>query len=526
MNVESRLRQHGEIVEYTQEMVQEYIRCKEDIIYFAETYFYIVNVDRGKELINLFEYQKKMLKAMIEPPLGKRHLCILSSRQLGKTTTNTIYLLHYGLFNESKSIAIIANKESTAIKIMKKVKLAYEMLPKFLQQGITKGGWNKKTIEFENGSTIEASSTSSTTARGSSSNCVMLDEFAFVPKGIADEFYSSVYPIISSGKTTKIIMVSTANGMNHFYNMYMDAKNLRNNFYAIEIKWNENPNNDEQFKEDTIKDIGLLKWLQEYENKFLGSNSILIDGTLLEKYNQKDPIDFKWNGCLSIYEHPDPSATYIMGVDTAKGIGKDYSVIQILKINGIEDVKQVAIYRNNRIDPHSYAKLVIEVSNYYNRSWILIENNGKEGGMLAEALWWEYECDRLVCTDNKQVGILSSVKTKFIANMNLKRYIENKYLELVDRTTISELNKYEEVSPNVFRASSKDDHDDCVTALIWALYFIELNNLIGLSFDQMTKKIVIQTKKEDNFASAPVVIFDNGDEENGIYVDEDGVVWS
>jgi len=494
----SGLKAAGDKVEYTQEMINEYIRCKTDVIYFAEKYYYIVTLDQGKRLIKLADHQKRLLKGLVEPEdPERRHACILSARQSYKTTTTNIYLLHYALFNDDKEIAVLANKERTAIKIMKRLKTAYEKLPLFLQQGIVNGGWNKKTIEFENGTTITASATSSSAIRSDSCNLLFMDEFAFVPDNIAGDFMASVYPTIISGQTTKMIIVSTPNGMNHFFDIWTDAVRGRNSFQPMRIHWWEVEGRNEKWKQQVIHDIGLQKWLQEFECKFLGSASTLIDANVLEHIETQDPVDYKWSGAFMIYEPPIQGEEYLIAADTGKGIGKDASVIQVCKVLGMNELVQVAKYWNNRIAPHDFASIVDQVSQYYNMAQILAENNGKEGGVMCHTLWYHLNCDRLVNPNVKDVGILSTVKSKFRANMALKKYMENEWIAICDSRTRTELSKYTEKKPNVFAADNKEDHDDCVTSLIWLVYFSEMEiiNCIDIAFDPETKAVIRDDKR-------------------------------
>jgi hypothetical protein len=524
----SSFRLHGEEMSYTPEMIQEFIKCKEDVIYFAEKYVNIITLDRGKEIIKLWDHQKELLRVMENPPEGKRHLCILSSRQSAKTTTCIIFMLHYALFNEDKTVAILANKEATAIDILKRVKLAYENIPRWLQQGISRGGWNKKTIEFENGSKIRAASTSSSALRGISANIVLLDEFAFVPDNLASEFMSSVYPIIVQGTTTKIIIVSTSNGMNFFHDIYRASVAGENNYHPVTINWRAVPGRDDAWKDNVIRDIGLMRWMQEFECKFLGSTATLVDGTKIEAMVKKEPIEVLRDGCLLVYEKPVKGAVYILGVDPGKGLGQDYSTMQILRVDGVEDLEQVAIYRNNKIDPHNFAGVVVEISVMYNNGFLLVENNGKEGGMVIEAIHYVHQYEQLICLSPTELGITSNVKVKFTANMLMRRYVENNFIKIHDKTTIIELGKYEEVKPNIFKAKDKSDHDDCVTALIWAVYFVELIDIIGLSFDEKTRAIINGDFSSTNYngSDIPVAVIDDGTEMFDYqFVDEDGVVW-
>ena len=267
------LRSANEKIVYTPEMKKEFIRCYSDIIHFGEEYCYIITIDEGKVKIKFWDFQKRMIKAMYDPPEyrnaegqmeKKKFLIVLSPRQVGKTTVSAVYLTHYAIFNEHKTIAILANKEKTALEILSRIKMIYEGLPLWLQPGIVDGGWNKQSITLGNGSRIIATSTASSAIRGYTINSLFLDEFAFVPPQIAEEFMNSVYPTVSSGKTSKIIIVSTPNGMNHFYNIWIDAIRGKNSYFPVKINWWEVPGRDDNFKKEIIRNQGITSWNQEY----------------------------------------------------------------------------------------------------------------------------------------------------------------------------------------------------------------------------------------------------------------------
>jgi len=466
------LRKVGERIEYTQEMINEIIKCKEDIIYFAERYFYIIHPDRGKEKIQLYEWQKKVLKAYVDTPNGKRHCIVKIARQSGKTTVSTIFLLWYALFNKDKTIAVVAHKQEAAIDILKRIKMSIGMLPLWLQQGLMEDGWNKKSVVFENGSRILAQATSAESLTSLAVNLLFLDEFAKVPAHVAEEFITSTYPVITAGKTSKIIMISTPKGLNHFYEFWAKAvrEEKQNNFFPIRVSWWEVPNRDEVWKEQTIADIGPIRFAQEFQCKFLGGSSTLIDSDVLERIQFKDPIAMKWNGLLQMYKQPVPNGQYILGVDTAKGTGKDSSVIQVLKINNQYDIEQVAVYRSNLIRPHDYSQIVVSIAKLYNNAGVMVENNDI-GQSVCDSVWYELEYEELINIDPKGLGIRSTKKTKAKANALLKEYVEKDWLRLCDERTLYELSRYEEIRPNVF-AAGKHEHDDCVTSLLWALYFL------------------------------------------------------
>jgi hypothetical protein len=530
------LRAANEAIEYTNEMIEEVIRCKEDIIYFAEHYFHIVTIDEGKQLITLFDYQKKMLKAFINPPdyksvktdqlEPKRHIIVKIARQSGKTTTATIFLLWYALFNKDKTIAILANKEPTAIEILDRIKLSFKHLPLWLQQGIADSGWNKKSIKFENGVKIMARATSPDSISGETVSLLYMDEFAKVQEHIAEEFITSTYPVISSGKTSKVIIVSTPTGMNHFFEFWQRAIRGESNFFPVSVPWFEHPHRDEKWKQDMIKDIGNIRFQQEFACKFLGTASTLIDSDVLEMCVIREPIATKWTGVFSIYEQPIRGKQYILGVDSAKGTGKDYSVIQVLKINNSHNLEQVAVYRNNLISPHDFAQVVISISQYYFDSYMMVENN-EVGEAVCNTIWYEYENENLLSCDSKLeiidgkhkkiyngLGIRSTRKTKLEANLLLKDYAEKGWLKICDSRTLYELARYEEIRPNIF-SCGRDVHDDTITSLLWALFFLtteyydgEATN-ISSQIDEKYRLDNGQNDDEDDNQEPPVIVIDD-----------------
>lgn len=465
------LRGAGEKISMTQEEIQEYIKCKNDILYFAEKYYYIQTIDEGRIKIKLWDYQKKLLKAYENPPNNKRHVILASSRQSGKSESTRVFLLHYLLFKRDSNIAILANAEKTAKEILARIKMSYQLLPLWLQKGVVEGGWNNLTVELENGVRLLASSTSSNSIVGFTVNLLYIDEVSKIPDHIFEEFYSSVLPTISSGKTSKIIMTSSPKGLNSFYNIYKSAVKGENSFYPIKLSWNARPDRTQEWAEEMKKNVTPQQWAQEFLCQFLGSSNTLISGDVLESIDTTNPIDLKFNSALSIFEHPQLEFMYVMGVDTSRGLGSDYSVIQVLKILDERKLEQVAIYRCNTIDCDSFANVCVGVSEYYNDAYMMVENNDI-GHMVCDRIWNDHENEKLINYDPKNLGIRSTKKTKFEGNMLLKKYVENNYLKIRDTNTVYELSRYEEVSPNVFHCNTQNGNDDCVTSLIWALYFI------------------------------------------------------
>ena len=518
----------GEEIEFTPEQMKEFIKCRNDIVYFAQNYFHIVVLGKGKRKIKLYPFQEDILKTSTDLPNGKRHMVLLASRQIGKTTMMSIILLHEAIFNEDRTIAVLANKEKTALEIIKRIKTAYQMLPRFLQMGVTPDGWNKKSIVFQNGSSIHGSATSSSAIRGLTIDTLLLDEYAFVPTQICEDFMSSVYPTIISGDKSRILMVSTPQGLNHFYQVYNDAERGINNYHPIKVYWSQVPGRDEKWKNKIIKDIGMRRWRIEFELEFVGSSNTLIEGSCimeLEK-NTIEPVEFKYGTTLAIYEPPVRGCTYAIGADPAKGIGKDNAVAQIFKINMLENFEQVAVFCDNRTDPKKFARIIVELSEFYNSAPVLIENNGKEGALVCDSLFYDHDFDRMVNTQisgRREFGIMSNSKTKLDASLNMKRYLENGWVKIKDKKTVFELSRYEEVKPNVFKCGDSTGHDDRCTSLSWVLYLVELQEYMELGWAEDGKPIQDQNNYGRGDGSEHTPVFDNGLE--GSYIDSDGQEW-
>lgn len=465
------LRGESEQVPMSQWEIQEYIKCKNDIIYFAENYYYIQTIDDGKVKMKLWDYQKQLLKVFDSPPNNKRHVVVCASRQCGKTESTRVFLIHYLLFKKDSNIAILANSEKTAKEILARIKMSYQLLPLWLQKGVKEGGWNNLTIELENGVRILASSTSSNSIVGFTINLLYIDEVSKIADHIFDEFYASVLPTISSGKSSKIIMTSSPKGLNSFYTIYKDAVKNENNYYPVKLPWDVRPDRDDEWLENMKKDMPYQKFCQEFLCKFIGSSNTLIDGDILEEIELKNPIDYKYGMLMSIYEHPIQKCNYVLGVDSSRGGGGDYSVVQVLKIISEKEIEQVAVYRNNKIDPESLGGVCVEISQFYNNASIMVENNDM-GSMVCKVIFYDLECEQLINTDPKGLGTRATRKTKLEGNLLLKKYLENGFLKVVDYNTLNELSRYEEISPNVFHANTQDGSDDHVTSLLWGLFYL------------------------------------------------------
>lgn len=390
------------------------------------------------------------------------------------TTIAAVYILWYMLFNKNKSIAILGNKEETSREIMDRLREAYEMLPLWMQPGILT--WNKKSIKLSNKSKAFTAATTPSGIRGKSINFLLLDEFAFVDSTIAEPFMASVFPVISSGQTGRICVVSTPNGTNHFYDIWRKAIMGKGSFKPIRVHWNEIPGRDEAWKEMMISDIGLMRFNQEYGGEFLGSSATLISGKFLEEQlaEHVDDEHFKSlkTGKYKVWKEPAPGKRYVVGVDTADGIGKDYSVIQVLDISDLYKIEQVAIYVSNDTKPIEFSQLIKEISIKYNNAPTMIENNNRGGGRVTYWLWYELDFENMVNVQKKEKGITASTKTKSMACTNMQTIFETKRIIIRDRQTVNELLEFEDRGDGYYSAK-RGKHDDRVMSLLWALYYME-----------------------------------------------------
>ena len=370
---------------FTKKQVEEVIKCLDDPKYFISTYLKIVTIDKGLVPFKMYDFQR----TMVETFHANRFTICKLPRQSGKSTIIVSYLLHYVLFNDNVNVAILANKSSTARDLLGRLQLAYEHMPKWLQQGVL--NWNKGSIELENGSKIVAASTSSSAVRGSTFNIIFLDEFAYVPNNIAEEFFSSVYPTISSGKSSKVMIVSTPHGMNMFYKMWMDAENKRNDYIPIEVHWSEVPGRDEKWKEQTIRNTSESQFQTEFECEFLGSVDTLIKATKIKTIAVVEP---KRSGGLDVYELPIKDHIYTMTVDVSRGLSNDYSAFVVLDCTQAP-YKIVAKFRDNEIKPIVFPSIIERVANHYNTAFVLIEINDL-GQQVADAMQFELEYDNMM----------------------------------------------------------------------------------------------------------------------------------
>ena len=463
------LKRKGTPVEWTSEMIQEYVKCAKDPIYFSEQYIQIVHVDHGLIPIKLYDYQKEIIKQISE----HRRMAVNTSRQAGKTTTAVAVILHYVLFNEHKTVALLANKGDAAREILDRIKIAYEALPKWMQQGVIE--WNKGSVEFENGCKIIAGATSSSAIRGKSISFLYIDETAFVENW--DEFFASVFPTISSGNTTKILFTSTPNGLNHFYKTCEGAREGKNGYQFLEVMWYDVPGRDDKWKEETLQamDYDYQKFAQEFECEFLGSSGTLIDGSKLKQLVYREPI-FDRNGLVQ-YAQPEPDRTYVLLADVSRGKGLDYSAFHVVDVTQMP-YKQVCVFRDNMITPIDYAETIYKVLKTYNDAYTLVEVNDI-GEQVSDILYYEFEVENLLYTESagrsgKRIsggfgkaadrGIRTTKSVKAIGCNMLKLLVEQDQLILNDFETIKELSTFSR--KGVSYEAESGCHDDLVMGLV------------------------------------------------------------
>ena len=441
----SKLKRSGAAIDWTEEMVQEYIKCANDPIYFSEKYIQIVHVDHGLIPIEMYDYQKEIVEKITK----SRRVAVVTSRQAGKTTTAVAVILHYVLFNDYKTVALLANKGDAAREILDRIQIAYEALPKWIQQGVIE--WNKGSVAFENGCKIIAGSTSSSAIRGKSISLLYIDETAFVENW--DQFFASVFPTISSGKTTKVLFTSTPNGMNHFYKTIIGAKEGRNGYEYVEVPWQRVPGRDEAWRKDTLEsmDGDVQKFAQEFECEFIGSSGTLISGEILKQLVHQTP-EYQKNG-LKIYEEPQLGRNYACTVDVSRGKGLDYSAFQVIDVTKMP-YKQVAVFRDNLTPPMEYTQLLVGVLNKYNQASVLVEVNDI-GGQIADLLHYDYEYENIIKTQpggsaGKRIsvggkgerGVRTTKTVKNVGCSILKLLVEQRQLLLNDFDTIAELSTF------------------------------------------------------------------------------------
>jgi len=463
--------------EYTKEQVRNLKKASGNILYFAEQFFHIINLDRGKEKIKLYKPQKRALRKMRDT----RFFCLLASRQIGKSTMMTIYILWQACFNNDQRILLVANKEATAIEIFQRVRMAYEELPNWLKPPVIE--YAKTSMTLENGSKIGITTTTGTAARGQSVNCLVIDEMAFIEPNLVEEFWKSVFPIISSSKKSKVFVCSTANGTdNLFYKLYMGAIEGTNSWAHDKIKWDEVPGRDEAWAKDTKTALGSSEaWLQEFECEFIHSGESTLDDELFEEMMGKvsKPKIVLDEGHYKIWEEPDDTKLYVAGVDISEGVGVDASVIQILDITDIRDIKQVAVYRNNTIPPLEFTNRVYKILRNWGSPLALIERNNC-GAQVVDRLAVDMGYEKIVSYGNANAhrrnvmrGMIAHTNTKYKGVLNMRYFMnEVRVVNLNEEETVMELRNFVRF-PNGTWKARPGFHDDRVMAMLYSLFILE-----------------------------------------------------
>ena len=513
---------------FTPEQVEEFVKCSQDPVYFITNYIKIISLDRGLVPFELYDFQS----SMVEKFHANRFNIAKLPRQSGKSTVVTAYLLWYIIFNDNVNVAILANKAATAREMLQRLQLSYENLPNWMQQGVV--NWNRGSLELENGSKIMAASTSASAVRGMSFNIIFLDEFAFIPTHIAEEFFSSVYPTISSGKSTKVIIISTPKGMNMFYKLWHDAEKGKNEYTTTEVHWSQVPGRDADWKEQTIRNTSEEQFNQEFECEFLGSVNTLITSSKLKMLVYDDPI--KSNQGLDIFEEPKPEHTYCITVDVARGITKDYSAFCVMDTTTIH-YTMVAKYRNNKIKPLLFPNIINDVAKAYNHAYVLIEVNDI-GGQVADIMQFDLEYDNLLMCSMRgragqvvgqgfsgskvQLGVKMSTTVKKTGCANMKQLIEDDKLIFQDYDIISELTTFIQKG-QAWEAEEgcNDDLAMCLVIFSWLAttdYFRELHD------SDVRARMYMEQKEAIEADMAPFGFISDGMEDES-FVDPEGQTW-
>jgi hypothetical protein len=517
-------------VEWTKKQILEYQKCMENPIYFIKNYIKIVSLDEGLVPFKMYNFQEDIIDTIH----NDRFTICKMPRQSGKSTTMVSYILHYVLFNPNMNVAILANKAATARDILGRLQLAYENLPKWLQQGVV--SWNKGSVDLENGSRVVASSTSSSAVRGGSYNMIFLDEFAFVPTNVAEDFFSSVYPTISSGKSTKVIIVSTPNGMNLFYKLWVDAENKRNSYNIIDVHWSQVPGRDEKWRTETIANTSEEQFRREFDCEFLGSANTLIAPAKIKSMAFHNPIQS--NAGLDMYEKPNDGGTYVVVADVARGTNNDYSAFIVFDVTTVP-YKIVAKYRNNEIKPLLFPNIIYDVSKAYNEAYILIEVNDI-GEQVATALQFDLEYDNLIMASMRgragqvvgggfsggkaQLGVRTTKAVKRLGCSNLKQIVET------DKLIINDYDLINEFSTFILKGQSfeaEEGHtDDLAMCCVLFSWLVEQTYFKELTDDDIRARMFLEQQHQLEQDMAPFGFVDDGLDDGPTMIDEYGTRWS
>ena len=499
------IKKDGITQNWTKEEVQEYALCMKDPVYFIEKYAKIISLDVGLVPFQLYPYQKKMFQQFEK----NRFNVVLACRQSGKSISACGYLLWFALFQPEKSIAILANKGATAREMLARITIMLENIPFFLQPGVK--ALNKSNIDFSNNSRIIAAATTGQSIRGLSINLLYLDEFAFVER--AAEFYTSTYPVISSGTDTKIIVTSTANGIgNTFHKIWEGSIQGVNEYSNFRVDWHDVPGRDEKWKQETINNTSQIQFDQEFGNTFFGTGNTLINAQTLLDLRASQPVKIMENGDMFVYKETVNKHDYILVADVAKGRGQDYSTFSLIDIS-TRPFEQVAVYRNNTISPLLFPNIIYKYANVYNKAYCIIESND-QGSVVCNGLYYDLEYENVhveSAIKANAVGIEINRKSKRLGCSALKDLMENNKIKVVDEQTILEISTFE-AKGQTFEAST-GNHDDLVMNLVLFGYFVSsayFANLTDINIKDMIFKQKLKAIEED---IVPFGFIDDGSEQ-------------
>jgi len=514
------IRPKGHKQEWTPEQIMEFIKCSNDPIYFIKTYVKIVHVDHGIIPFAMWDFQEEFVKQIHENRLNIARW----ARQQGKSQSVAAYMLHFVLFNANKFCAILANKADSAREIIGRIQLSYELLPFWMKMGVV--DWNKGSFTLENGSKIIAAATSSSAIRGRSVSFLLLDEFSFIPKNMAEDFFRSVYPTISSGKTTKLVIISTPFGMNHYYKLWNEAVQGTNGYIPHFADWRRVPGRDEEWREETIRNIGQQAFSQEYDVDFLGSAGTLISGDILKSLTYIKPYYEDIDG-LKIYVAPKPKRVYMLSVDTSEGLGLDSHSINIIDITEYP-YNQVCTFRNSTLDPMLLPDVVFSLGTKYNNAYVIIELNSM-GNDVAKVLKDELEYENMLYviqsgrkgqvltggnSSKIQNGLKMTKQSKRVGCQSLKTLIENQKLIINDFDTYSELTTFVRAKDSY--EAEAGANDDTVMSLVVFAWVVNQKYFKEEMEQDIRKNINRQTvlNLEENLL--PFGVFDDGIEETQV----------
>jgi len=444
------LKKAHEQYDYTGDLILELKKCREDVLYFVDTYCQLQHPIHGSAPFTLRPYQRRVLKAFQE----NRQCIVLAARQIGKSWLAGAFLMWYAMFKFEQTVLICSNKNDNAQEMIHRIRFMYERLPHWLKPGLTADGWNKHSVSFDNGSRIISQATSENSGRGLSVSLLFLDEFAFVRDGVAEEFWTSVSPTLATGGAC--IIASTPNGDTNRYAVLWRGANSRqdtdssgvNGFFPVEVKWDEPPGRDAEFKEKEIAKIGNTRWLQEYECEFLSSDPTLIDSLVLATLHKETEFNRPVGtlGEVQFFSAPRSGTTYLVGVDPSSGNGNDFTDFEVYEFPAMQ---QIAQFRSNTASTVISYYLLKKLLNYLEATgsavYFSVENNG-----LGEALMSLYEDDDNPPINSEFIseagqgrkGMATTGKSKIKACATLKEMIERKSINIVSPITVQELKDF------------------------------------------------------------------------------------